>query len=415
MLYEIPLQPRRRLAQGWLSGSVDVSWLFENDFMPHGHCYLWRPDILWLHVISDGIIAASYYSIPITLLYFLRKRPDIPFPRIILLFATFIVLCGTGHAIEIWTIWDPVYAFQGVWKGLTAAVSIITAVALVPLVPQALAMKTPRQMQREVDNAVDTLRETQEQLVENEKMASLGALVAGVSHEINTPLGIGVTAASTLEEWSKRVQQQHTQGTLSQADLDGFVAMAQESSQVILRNLQRAVELIQSFKQVAVDQASSERRQFGLRTYLEEILVSLGPRLKRTPHTVTVDCPPALVIDSFPGVLAQILTNLITNSLLHAYPEGRKGKIRIGAREDGGDVHLVYEDDGVGMPPEHVKRVFDPFFTTKRGSGGSGLGMHIVHNLVTQMLGGTIEVTSVITQGTKVHISFPSGTPRAAA
>ena len=135
-----------------------MSWLFENDFMPHGHCYLWRPDILWMHVISDGIIAMSYYSIPITLLFFLRKRPDIPFPAMIALFALFIVLCGTGHAIEIWTIWNPVYAFSGAWKAVTAAVSVVTAVALVPIVPQALAMRTPAQMPQEVDRAVESVQ-----------------------------------------------------------------------------------------------------------------------------------------------------------------------------------------------------------------------------------------------------------------
>ena len=392
-----------------------MSWLFENDFMPHGHCYMWRPDILWMHVISDAIIALSYYSIPLTLLFFLRKRPDIPFPAMIVLFATFIVLCGTGHAIEIWTVWDPVYAFQGTWKAVTAFVSILTALAMVPIVPQVLAMRTPAEMQAEVDKTVEALRETQDQLVQNEKMASLGALVAGVSHEINTPLGIGVTAASTLEEWSKRTSAQHARGELSKADLDNFVGMAQECSTVILRNLQRAAELIQSFKQVAVDQASSERRQFGLRTYLEEIFVSLGPRLKKTPVQVQVDCSPTLVVDSYPGALAQIVTNLVTNSLLHAFPPGRKGTIRLAAREEGGLIRLDYTDDGVGMPQDHLKKVFDPFFTTKRGAGGSGLGMHIVYNLVTQMLGGTIEVTSVPNQGTRIAIGFPAVTQKAAA
>src|SRR5689334_13418141 len=152
-----------------------LSWLFENSFMPHGHRYFWRPDILWTHVVSDAVIALAYFSIPITLLYFLRRRPDIPFPAMIVLFALFIVLCGSGHVIDIVTVWNPVYALSGAERAATAVVSIFTAVAMVPIIPQVLAMRTPAELQKEVDQAVDQLRETQSQLVQNEKMASLGA------------------------------------------------------------------------------------------------------------------------------------------------------------------------------------------------------------------------------------------------
>ena len=392
-----------------------LNWLFENTFMPHGHCYFWRPDILWTNVISDGIIALAYFSIPITLLYFLRRRPDIPFPAMIVLFALFIVLCGSGHIIDIWTVWNPVYGLQGAERAVTAVVSIATAIAMVPIIPQVLAMRTPAEMQKEVDKAVDRLREAQDQLVQSEKMASLGALVAGVSHEINTPVGIGVTAASTLEQRARHFARDVASGALRKSELDSFLAVATESSQIILRNMQRAADLIQSFKQVAVDQASGERRQFGLRAYLDEILLNLGPRLKRTPHVVTVDCADTIVPDSYPGALAQVLTNLISNSLVHAFPDGRKGRIDIRAREQGDRVRLDYADDGIGMPPEDLRRIFDPFFTTKRGSGGSGLGMHIVYNLVTQMLAGTIEVTSTVGQGTRVCVTFPATMHRAAA
>ena len=390
-----------------------LSWLFENSFMPHGHCYFWRPDILWIHVVSDAVIALAYFSIPVTLLYFLRRRPDIPFPAMIALFALFIVLCGSGHVIDIVTVWNPVYALSGAERAATAVVSIFTAVAMVPIIPQVLAMRTPAELQREVDLAVDQLRETQSQLVQNEKMASLGALVAGVSHEINTPVGIGVTAASALQERARQLRKQHSEQTLTASDLDGFVAVAEESSQIILRNLQRAADLIHSFKQVAVDQASGERRQFALRAYLDEVLLSLGPRLKRTPHKLSVDCADGVMLDSYPGALAQVLTNLVTNSLMHAFPDDRKGRIGIAAREEAGTIRLYYWDDGVGIAPEHLPRIFDPFFTTKRGRGGSGLGMHIVYNLVTQLLGGTIEVTSTPGQGTQVFVTFPaSAAPR---
>lgn len=272
-------------------------WLLDKGFMPHGHCYFWRPDILWVHVVSDAVIALSYFSIPVTLLYFLRRRPDVPFPSMIVLFALFIVLCGSGHLIEIWTIWTPVYALQGMEKAATAMVSIVTAVAMIPLIPQVLAMRTPALFQKELDAAVAQLRETQSQLVQNEKMASLGALVAGIAHEINTPVGVGVTAASTLNSRSESIARKAAAGALTKVELDQFLAMAQESGNIILKNMQRAGDLIHSFKQIAVDQSSGERRSFGLRAYIDEILLSLAPRLKSMPHTVSVICPDAIMVD----------------------------------------------------------------------------------------------------------------------
>jgi two-component system, NtrC family, sensor kinase len=387
-----------------------LAWLFEKGFMPHGHCYYWRPDILWLHVISDGIIALAYFSIPITLLYFLRRRPDIPFPAMIALFAIFIVLCGTGHVIEIWTVWNPVYAMQGAEKAATALASIFTAVAMVPIIPQVLAMRTPAELQQAVNRAVNQLHETQDRLVRNEKMASLGALVAGVSHEINTPVGIGVTAASALQEQSARIAREFAAGDLKKSELEHFLQVSAETSVIILRNLQRAADLLE-----ALDQVGGERRQFALRAYLDEVLLSLRPKLRRVPHQVSVDCPHGLVLDTYPGALAQVLTNLITNTLVHAFPDGRAGRIDIAVRHDSGAVRLDYSDDGIGMPPENLRRVFDPFFTTKRGTGGTGLGMHIVYNLVTQMLGGTIEVSSTVGQGTRVVVLFPAEVQKAAA
>lgn len=385
-----------------------ISWLLENDFMPHGHCYFWRPDILWTHVVSDAVIAVAYFSIPVTLLFFLRRRPDIPFPAMIALFALFIVLCGAGHLLEIWTIWNPIYSLQGVEKALTALVSIATAVAMVPIIPKVLAMRTPAELQREVDGAVNRLRETQDQLVQNEKMASLGALVAGVAHEINTPVGIGVTAASTLRDHALSLRRGYANGTLRRSELDHFVSLAEQSADIILRNMERAADLVRSFKQVAVDQSSGERRRFELRPYIDEVLLSLGPRLKKTSHAVELDCADGVFVDSYPGAVAQIVTNLIGNSLMHAWPDDRAGHIRIAVRTHADIIDLIYTDDGVGIPPEDLERVFEPFFTTKRGAGGSGLGLHIIYNLVTQLLAGRIRITSVPGQGVQVSITFPA-------
>lgn len=390
-------------------------WILESEFMPHGHCYFWRPDILWTHVISDAVIALSYFSIPVMLIYFLRRRPDLPFPTMIALFAAFIVLCGTGHVLEIWTIWTPVYALQGVEKAATALVSMATAVALVPVIPRALSMRTPAEIQKKVDEAVHELKLAQAQLIQNEKMASLGSGVAGVAHEINTPVGVGVTAASTLQSLSRGISEKFGSQTLTRSDLEHYLSATQECADIILRNMQRAASLIQSFKQVAVDQTGGQRRRFSMRRYIDEVLLSLAPQIKRAPHPIVVSCPDSLTLDSYPGAIAQILTNLIGNSLVHAFPDGRSGRIEITASSDGDRVTLAYSDDGVGVPPEHLSKLFEPFFTTRRSEGGSGLGLHIVYNLATQTLGGTIDVRSHPGEGLQVFIVFPRGDETAVA
>lgn len=265
-----------------------------------------------------------------------------------------------------------------------------------------------RKANSELQSTLEELKTTQERLVETEKMASLGTLVAGVAHEINTPVGIGVTAASHLEQESRRLGQSIAAGTLSKTELHRFRDTAQESSELILRNLERASQLIKSFKQVAVDQSSEQRRQIFVRQYLDEILFALRPRLKRSNHVIEVDADEHLTADTYPGALYQIIVNLITNSLAHAFEEGQSGHILIRAERHEGEIGLLYVDDGIGMNEETVKRIFEPFFTTKRGRGGSGLGMHIVYNLVTRMLGGNIKVRSAPGQGMAVEIRFPA-------
>ncbi|HSW12497.1 MAG TPA: HAMP domain-containing sensor histidine kinase, partial [Solimonas sp.] len=243
--------------------------------------------------------------------------------------------------------------------------------------------------------------------------ASLGALVAGVAHEINTPVGIGVTAASTLKMRTEQTRGAYASGVLTRPDLDRYIDTAMEASDIILRNLQRAADLIQSFKQVAVDQSSDERRRFGLKAYIDEILLSLAPRLKKTPHHIEVDCPPHIVVDSYPGALAQIITNLVGNALMHAFPDGRAGTLRIEAQVEADWVQLQFSDNGVGIPATDLHRIFDPFFTTKRGAGGSGLGLHIVYNLAAQMLRGNIRASSEPGRGARFLLQFPLTVPEA--
>ena len=261
---------------------------------------------------------------------------------------------------------------------------------------------------RETSEALRQLRDTQAQLVQAEKMASLGALVAGVAHEINTPVGVGVTAASTLLNQAGELKEAYQANKLTRSELDRFVGVAQEATQMILKNLQRAADLIQSFKQVAVDQSSGERRRFQLDAYLREVLLSLRPKYRSAGIEIEVNCPPQLVVDSYPGALAQILTNLVSNSVMHAFAAGKPGLMRIDVALSEGWIELCFADNGAGIAAEHLPRIFDPFFTTRRARGGSGLGLHIVFNLVTQLLKGTISASSEPGKGAVFTIRFPA-------
>lgn len=277
----------------------------------------------------------------------------------------------------------------------------------------ALAVEVERKSEANagLERALENLRLTQKQLVQSEKMASLGALVAGIAHEINTPVGVGVTAASTLQARAELVDRKYRSNDLTRADLEAFLAIATESGELILSNLIRAADLIQGFKRVAVDQSSNERREFALKPYINEVLLSLGPKFKHTGHQVRVNCPEGLTLDNYPGVLAQILTNFISNSLIHAFDEGKAGHIDIDVRAIADDVELRCSDDGHGTTPENLARIFDPFFTTRRGSGGTGLGLHIVYNLVTQTLGGTVSAVSAVGRGLAITLRFPRIAP----
>jgi signal transduction histidine kinase len=260
----------------------------------------------------------------------------------------------------------------------------------------------------ELQQAMKTIQRTQKQLVESEKMVALGNLVAGVSHEINTPIGIGVTAASYMDEKSKEFLRVYTNNKMKRSDLDDYLKTVSETTGMIQTNLQRASELIKSFKQVAVDRSVDTKRTFAIKEYIQEVLISLQPNLKKTKHHVTIHGTDGIEIFSDPGALSQIVTNLIMNSLIHAYEASTEGNISITITQNSTNkLLLYYTDDGKGMPPEIVDQIFNPFFTTNRGGGGTGLGMHIVYNLVTQSLGGTIECESILGEGTTFRIQIP--------
>jgi predicted ATPase/signal transduction histidine kinase len=260
---------------------------------------------------------------------------------------------------------------------------------------------------QELSQALNDLKTTQKKLVETEKMAALGGLVAGVAHEINTPIGVGITLASTLAEETKIFKTVIAQGQLKKSVLNSYLETAAECSNLILNNLQRAGELIQSFKQVAVDQSNLEQRSIVLKSYVEEILTSMTPQLRQAGHNLTVTGDENIELYTYPGAIAQLLVNLLTNSLTHAYTHGKPGQLVIDIRQVEQSVILTYSDDGCGIPSEALGKIFEPFFTTARDRGGSGLGLHIVYNLVTQKLGGAIDVESQIDKGTLFTITLP--------
>ena len=255
---------------------------------------------------------------------------------------------------------------------------------------------------------LDELHRTQTQLIENEKMAALGGLVSGVAHEINTPIGVCVTASSTLQDTSKALKKMLDSGTIKKSSLVDFVDKTETGSKLLLTNLVRASDLINNFKQVAVDQSVDETRHFELNHYIHEVLTSLQPKWKATKVIVDFDAGNKIEVTTYPGAIAQVLTNLIINSLIHGFDEGQKpGKIVISTEQFDHKVNLRYRDNGNGMPEEVLGKIFNPFFTTRRGSGGTGLGMHIVYNLVTQKLRGTINCQSQLNSGCEVLIQLP--------
>lgn len=263
----------------------------------------------------------------------------------------------------------------------------------------------------EISEALRNLRQTQRGLIEAGKMAALGELVAGVAHELNTPIGNGLMAASTLHDRVREFESVMHSG-LRRSMLDDFVNHARTAAQIMVRNLQRAAELVTSFKQVAVDRASSQRRKFDLREMVQEILITLHPTLKRTPHQVSMQVLIGIELDSYPGPLGQVLTNLINNAVLHAFEGGQIGKICISASMVEADrVRITVSDNGNGIPPELLKRIFNPFVTTRLGRGGTGLGLHISYNVVTNLLGGRLTVKSVEGEGASFEIWLPKQAP----
>jgi signal transduction histidine kinase len=250
--------------------------------------------------------------------------------------------------------------------------------------------------------------ETQRYLIETERLAALGGLVAGVAHEISGPIGTSLTVASTLARRSADFVDEISSGHLRRTLLAEFADGCRDAADQLVVNLQRAGGLIQSFKQVAVDRSSADRRAFDLKLATEQVIASVRPRLLKSQSSLATEIPPDIIMDSFPGLYGQVLTNLVFNAVAHAFGDVAGGHMLIKARRiDSEQVEITFSDDGRGMPEAVQRRIFDPFFTTRRAQGSTGLGLHIVHNIVTQRLGGRITLVSAPGKGTIFCVTLP--------
>lgn len=256
----------------------------------------------------------------------------------------------------------------------------------------------------ELKEALDKLDKMQEHLIHSEKMVSIGSLVAGVTHEVSTPIGLGITGMSHFLHQTKKLRKLYDAQEMSQDDFENYLRDAEKTADIVYTNLLNATNIIKSFKRISVDQSSEQKYKFNLGEYIDEVIISLHNKIKHTKIKVINNIDSKITLDSYPGCFAQIFTNFIMNSLIHGFKEGEEGTINIDAMVDGDSVKIDYRDDGCGIPSENINKIYEPFFTTKRNEGGSGLGLQIVHHLVTKELKGEIFVESK--EGNGVHFSI---------
>jgi signal transduction histidine kinase len=268
------------------------------------------------------------------------------------------------------------------------------------------------QANEELQHALKTMKSMQDEMFRSEKMAALGYLVAGISHELNTPIGNSLMVASTLRDHAEALSLELNNPQPRKTRLQNLIADSEKGAHILVRNLQRAAHLILSFKQVAVDQSSDHRRVFDLKKTVEEVLLTLEPIYRRTSHQLICELAEGIGMESYPGALAQVITNAVTNAISHGFDGRENGTMRLTASmRNNSEVEIRFSDDGIGIPPQNIARVFDPFFTTKLGQGGSGLGLNIVYNLATEVLGGTIKLDSAINAGTSIILILPIFAP----
>jgi two-component system NtrC family sensor kinase len=411
------------------------SFFADGSFIPHGHCYLWRPMLVWLHILSDVLIAAAYYSIPISLIYFLKERKDFPFKKILLLFGAFIISCGTTHIMEIWTLWHPTYWLAGFLKALTASISVYTFIVLVPMIPQALALPSPAQLEvanSQLKLALNELANMQAQLVHTEKMSSLGQLVAGIAHEVNNPVNFIYGNTAIVDEYTKKL---HNLILLYQKNYPDKITEIQayrekielnfilEDLPKILSSMRTGAERISSIVLLLrnfsrLDEA--EMKAVDIHEGIDSTLLILQNRLQGKPGYPDIqvvrkysDLPK---VECYAGQLNQVFMNIITNAVdaidKLRYVSGNllsnyQGEVTINTEViANSQVMIKIRDNGCGMSEDVKKKIFDPFFTTKPVGSGTGLGMSISYQIINKH-GGQFKCITAPLQGTEFSIQIP--------
>lgn len=288
-------------------------------------------------------------------------------------------------------------------------IAIFTIIILIILIFTKKLSKAKKQIEvtnKKLNESMNTLIKTQAQLVESKKMASLGGLVAGVAHEMNTPIGIGLTGITYFLEITEKIKKDYKTESMSQEEFEEYLETSEKLANSIHSNLDKTANLVRSFKQVAVNQTSEDKKEFNFKKYINEVLFSIDEIIKKTNLTVTITCDENLILKSYPGAFSQIITNLVINSIRHAFNDNEKGNILIEVSKEDDSINFIYKDDGKGIEEENMSKIFEPFFTTNREKGGTGLGLNVIYNIVTNNLKGTIVCNSKLGKGVEFIIKF---------
>jgi len=387
---------------------TETSFFNYEQYMPHGMCYLWKPEILWVSVISDVLTALAYYSITIAVFVFVKKRKDLPYPAFFILVGSIIfIACGTSHLIAAIVVWKPIYGISAITKAVTAITSVLSGIIIWRVLPFFLEYPSPAMLEiknAELKESLDKLQAAQSHIIETEKMAAMGGLVAGIAHELNTPIGICITANSAAQEMIDQAKEKKLTAKIVN---DTFNQLS-TYTELISRNLIRSANLIDIFKEVAVEFPLQEQEPFNFKVFLTDIIATLKNKYVSSPFKVNLVCNEKIWINNHSSLFIHIFSNLTTNTINHGFNLNTHGEINITVTEsnDGGLI-ITYSDNGKGMTDSQVKHIFEPFFTSKRGQGGPGLGMTIVYNTVSK-LNGHVQCTSQEGEGTTFIIELPA-------
>ncbi|MBW4470813.1 MAG: HAMP domain-containing histidine kinase [Stenomitos rutilans HA7619-LM2] len=395
-----------------------------NQYIPHGHCYLWQTPLVWLHIVSDFLIAIAYFSIPIMLIYFVLKRSDVPFSRVFALFGAFITLCGVGHLLEIWTLWHPDYWLTGIEKAMTALVSCYTALSMVELLPRFLALRTPEQLEvinQELERLlVEQKATTTQQLMQSEKMSSLGQMVAGVAHEINNPVNFIYGNLSHAQDYLNDVLE--LVNTYELAMTQPSIAVQRKAMEIDFPFLREDLPKLLQSMQIGAERVrqivlslrnfsrldESDTHPVEIHDCLDSTLLILNNRIKQG-ITVTRNYGKLPTIEGFSGPLYQVFMNILSNAIDALNEQSQSTKaITITTECLNTDyVSIRLADNGTGISLEHQAQLFEPFFTTKPIGVGTGLGLSISYQIVCEKHGGQLTCCSTPGEGTEFAIILP--------